>query len=429
MMVEIFEVEPESIAEKAGIKPGDKLIAINNKKVKDYIDYQYQTSDDNFTLKISRNGINYNFKIEKNINENLGIRFNKIIFDNLKTCNNNCIFCFIDQLPEGLRDSLYRKDDDYRFSFLQGSFITLTNLTAQEWNRILQLKLSPLNISVHTTNSDLRIKMLNNKQAGKIMEQLKKLANAGLKFNTQIVLCPGLNDGRELEQTIKDLKTLYPAIISLGIVPAGITRYNSNEQLKCYTKNMAKKVLKQIKSWQNKLQKEFNHNWLYAADELYLLANEKLPEYEKYNDFPQWENGIGITRQLWYNFKQIKNKLPDKISTKKHISIITGKLGKKGLKPVEKELLKIKNLKVDIVSIPNNFFGETVTVTGLITGKDIINTLKNKKTSKHIILPGIIFNKNDFLLDDLTLKDIRSLFPDKYFYRCDTLEELIEVIK
>lgn len=425
-MVKIAAIEPDSIAAELGIKSGDNLITVNGKKVKDYIDFQYETSSYQFTLTIKRGDKLWKYDIEKDLSENLGIRFDKIIFDKLKTCDNKCIFCFINQLPPEMRNTLKLKDDDYRFSFLQGSFITLTNLSTKEFNRICRLNLSPLNISVHTTNSDLRKKMLGNQEASNIMEQLYRLKENGIKFNAQIVLCPDINDNKELDRTIRDLKNLYPSIISLGVVPVGITKYNKNSLLKPYNKKMAEKVLDQIIYWQKNLKKSTGKNWLYAADEFYLLADRQIPEYEHYQEFPQIENGIGLTRLTRSNFSNLD--LPDQISHKE-ISLITGKLGLKALNPIKIRLKKIKGLDINFVSVKNYFFGKNITVTGLLTARDIIKTIKNNRLNKNIIIPGIVLNKENKFLDEITINQFKNKLKDFNLFFCNNMKEVVEVFK
>ncbi|MFW6281391.1 MAG: DUF512 domain-containing protein [bacterium] len=425
-MAKISEIESNSIADNLGIKPGDILVSINDKKIKDYIDFQYETADNNFKLTVKKKDNSLaEYNIEKKFGEKLGIRFNQIIFDKLKTCDNNCIFCFINQLPANMRNSLLIKDDDYRFSFLQGSFITLSNINENEFERICNLNLSPLNISVHTTNPELRKKMLGNKKAQYILEQLTRLKENKINFNAQIVLCPGINDGKELDRTIRDLKDFYPNLISLGVVPVGITRYNKNSLLKPYNKNKALKLLNQIYFWQNNLKEYHGKNWLYAADEFYLLDGKKIPEYEHYNGFPQIENGIGLTRLTRNEF--IKLDLPEKISTK-NLSIITGELGLKALRPIKKRLNYIKGLTIDLVPVKNDFFGNNITVTGLLTAEDIINTIKNKKFYKNIIIPKIVLNAKDKFLDDISINEFCDELKEYNLHFCRNIKEVVEVI-
>lgn len=428
-MVEISGVQEGSIAKEMGLSTGDKLIAIDGQPINDYIDYQYSIAADLFVLTIEKkDGQLWELDITMYPNENLGILIDGIIYDQLKNCTNNCLFCFVKQQPEGMRETLYLKDDDYRFSFLQGSFITLTNLSKSEIERIIRLNLSPLYISVHTTNPSLRIKMMKNPKAAKIMEQLNLLAENGISFHTQIVLCPGYNDGDELDKTINDLISLHPQLLSIGIVPVGLTDFRDNlSHLDRYDNKAAEFVIGQISTWQQRLKNKFDENFLYLSDEFYFLAERKIPEYSHYNDFSQIENGIGLTRLFYNEFSRLN--LPKKVNNK-NVGIITGILGNKALIPVVEILKKIKNLTIFTIPVINNFFGKSVTVTGLLTGEDIIETLKNYKNRPEIIiLPGIIFNNNGNMLDNLTINDIKKEFPEIGFYLAGNLKELLEVLE
>ncbi|QTL98233.1 DUF512 domain-containing protein [Iocasia frigidifontis] len=428
-MLEIADVIKDSIADEMGLAKGDLILEINGEYINDYIAYQYITADERLDILVKKlNGEYWELNINRTPGEELGIIPSGIIYDDLKLCQNNCLFCFVKQQPSNMRESLMLRDDDYRFSFLQGSFITLTNLSDEEFGRIIELKLSPLNISVHTTNPSLRIEMMKNPAAGKIMEQLKKLAAAKVEFNTQIVLCKGINDGQELDRTISDLISLYPAVKSIGIVPVGLTKYRDKlSKLLSYDKVAAREVVKQVQNWQGLIKKRYSSNFLYCSDELYLLSTYKLPVYDDYNGFPQLENGIGLTRQLWQKFKSLTSTLPEKISDKKIIGIITGLLGAEALKPVVNRLKQINNLSVSLIPVKNDYFGQGVTVTGLLTGQDIIKRLKDIDI-KEIIIPGIALNEEGFFLDDIRLEDIRKKYIDKNIYVCSNIEELVEVV-
>ncbi|MTI61111.1 MAG: DUF512 domain-containing protein [Firmicutes bacterium] len=428
-MLEIADVIKDSIADEMGLAKGDLILEINGQYINDYIAYQYITADERLDILVKKlNGEYWELNINRTPGEELGIIPSGIIYDDLKLCQNNCLFCFVKQQPSNMRESLMLRDDDYRFSFLQGSFITLTNLLDEEFGRIIDLKLSPLNISVHTTNPQLRIEMMKNPAAGKIMEQLQRLTAGDIEFNTQIVLCKGINDGKELDRTISDLTSLYPAVKSIGIVPVGLTKYrNKLSKLLSYDKDSAREVVKQVQNWQGLIKKRYSSNFLYCSDELYLLSTYKLPVYDDYNGFPQLENGIGLTRQLWQQFKSLTSTLPEKISDKKIIGIITGLLGAETLKPVVNRLKQINNLSVSLIPVKNDYFGQGVTVTGLLTGQDIIKRLKDIDI-KEIIIPGISLNEEGFFLDDIRLEDIRKKYIDKNIYICSNIEELVEVV-
>jgi putative radical SAM enzyme (TIGR03279 family) len=430
-MVEILKVEPGSIAARFGLVKGDLVLSINGQPLDDYIDYLYKTGDIFFTLEVQKkNGKYRELRISREPGQELGIAFSKIIFNGLKRCNNNCLFCFVDQQPSGMRSSLLIKDDDYRFSFLQGSFITLTNLSEEEFKRIMELRLSPLNISVHTTNPLLRVKMMRNPEAGKIRQQLKRLAGGGISFNAQVVLCPGLNDEEELDRTIEDLLDFYPQINSLGIVPVGLTKYRKGlYPLKGYNSNLAGRVIKQIKEWQFKLKGLYKQNLLYAADEFYFLSGEKLPIYEEYNDFPQIENGIGLTRLFWHDFSELEHDLPDKTEKELSLGIVTGKLGALVLEPISRRLNLINGLELAIIPVTNHFFGQSVTVTGLLTARDIISCLSERGALPDIIVvPGVVLNQSRKFLDDLTFNDLEKRFPEKNFFLCNDMKDVMEVI-
>lgn len=427
-MIRIRAVEPGSIAEELEIFPGDYLLKIDGKEIRDYIDYQYGIAADFFVLTVEKaDGEIWEIEIEKDADESIGLVFDDIIFDQLKLCKNNCLFCFVRQQPGGLRKSLLLKDDDYRFSFLQGSFITLTNLKEEDFKRIVDYNLSPLYISVHTTNPALRVEMMKNPQAGRIMEQLKYLAERGISYHTQLVLCPGYNDGTELDRSIKDLISLYPNVLSIGVVPVGLTEHRFNLPfLEKYTNSSAKESLAQVKEWQKKIKDLYGKNILYAADEFYFLANDSIPPVEEYHDFCQLENGIGLTRLLWEEFASLS--LPESIPVKT-VGLITGILGNKALAPIVNRLQEIPGLDIYTIPVENEFFGSSVTVTGLLTGQDIINKIKQLSNKpEYIIIPDIVLNPVGLFLDNLTVLDLIKEFPELKIYFVANLEEMLEVL-
>lgn len=427
-MIRIRAVEPGSIAEELEIFPGDYLLKIDGKEIRDYIDYQYGIAADFFVLTVEKaDGEIWEIEIEKDADESIGLVFDDIIFDQLKLCKNNCLFCFVRQQPGGLRKSLLLKDDDYRFSFLQGSFITLTNLKEEDFKRIVDYNLSPLYISVHTTNPALRVEMMKNPQAGRIMEQLKYLAERGISYHTQLVLCPGYNDGTELDRSIKDLINLYPNVLSIGVVPVGLTEHRFNLPfLEKYTNSRAKESLAQVKEWQKKIKDLYGKNILYAADEFYFLANDSIPPVEEYHDFCQLENGIGLTRLLWEEFASLS--LPESIPVKT-VGLITGILGNKALAPIVNRLQEIPGLDIYTIPVENEFFGSSVTVTGLLTGQDIINKIKQLSNKpEYIIIPDIVLNPVGLFLDNLTVSDLIKEFPELKIYFVANLEEMLEVL-
>ena len=429
-MAKIKKVEKNSIASDIGLKAGDEILEINGKKINDFIDFQYETSEPFFTLRVEKNsGKIKEFEIERKYNDLLGITFDNIIFDGLKKCNNNCTFCFVKQQPSNLRNSLLLKDDDYRFSFLKGSFITLTNLSQNDWKKIISKRLSPLYISVHSTNPELRKRLMKNNKAKNILNDLNRLKKNNINFHAQLVLCPGWNDGYELKKTLEDLEKFYPNLLSLGVVPVGLTKYREGlENLKSYNSKEAEATLKIIHNYQKYFKEKYQENFLFASDEFYLLADQKIPEYKEYNGFPQIENGIGLTRLLWDELKNIDNNLPTKLDENKKFTLVTSVLAKKVLKKVKKRLNKIDNLQIELLVVENDFFGKNVTVTGLLTGEDIYNKIKNTQTTENIILPGVTLNDNNLFLDNMSLTDLKNKLNEKNVYVCDNLKEIMEVL-
>lgn len=406
----ISKVEKNSIAEELGIEAGDIICSINGHKINDIIDYLYHISDEYLEVEIEKkNGEIWILEIEKDYDEDLGIIFSNPILDKANYCKNKCIFCFIDQLPKNMRSSLYFKDDDSRLSFLQGNFITLTNLSDNDIERIIEYNISPINISIHTTNPELRVKMLNNKNAGNILERLQRLTQNRILVNGQIVLCPSINDGQELDRTIKDLYSLYPNLHSLAIVPVGITKFRKGlYPLNLFNKDMSLQVIRQIKKWQDFLKQKINTNFVYLSDEFFVNAHHELPEYEEYEDFPQLENGVGLMRKFEYEFFESLDRLPNDLFEKQSISVVTGISAKAFLeKLVQKLMDKFLGLVINVHAIKNNFFGETITVSGLITGQDIISQLKNKKLGDKVIIPkNMLKSDENIFLDDLSVKDL-----------------------
>ncbi len=430
-MVKIERIIPDSTADKADIKSEDKIITINGNEIKDYIDYLYEISEPRISLKLKRADGKIEEKIlRRKLGEELGIEFKEIIFDGLKQCSNNCIFCFVKQQPKNMRSTLNQKDDDYRFSFLQGSFITLTNLSSRELTRIISKNLSPLNISVHTTNPKLRVEMMKNPKAAEINKILNLLKKNGIQFHTQIVVCPGYNDKEELDRTLNDLIELYPAVLSVGIVPVGLTKHREGlTNLRTLTKQEMKQTLEQIKFWQNKAEEQFRENFIYAADEFYLNSDSELPDYEAYNDFPQLENGIGLTALLIDKFKNFD--LPEKIDINNNLALITGELGAEALNSIVKNINKIKNINLDIIKVKNDFFGESVTVTGLLTAEDIERKISSIAVDKYdkIVIPSIVLNDENKFLDEVKFSDFIQNLKEYNIKLLHDIEDLMEVIK
>ena len=430
-VVKIKNIISNSTADKAGLKEEDKIITINGQIINDYIDYLYQISEAVIELEIeTKNSQRKNIQLQRQIGEELGIEFQEIVFDGLKQCKNNCIFCFVKQQPQNMRNSLNQMDDDYRFSFLQGSFVTLTNLEQREIERIIEKNLSPINISVHTTNPELRVKMMKNPRAGEISRLLKLFQRNNIQFHTQIVLCPGYNDREELDKTLADLLDFYPQILSIGIVPVGLTRYRDGlVDLRTLTEQEMKSSLEQIKYWQQKALTKYGENFIYAADEFYLNTEFSLPDYNNYNDLPQLENGIGLTVLLNEQIKEIS--FPESLTEQKKIAIMTSVLGKKALKKFADSLKSINQLKLDFKVVQNKFFGENVTVTGLLTAQDLKTEIKKIKFDKYdkIFIPEIVLNDQMKFLDEVKKEDFLDDLSEYNLEFVSNIKEFMEVIK
>lgn len=404
----VYSVLPGSIAEEAGIEPGDKLVSINNEQIKDIFDYRFLIAAEELVLAVEKpDGDIWEVEIEKDEYEDLGIEFEESMIDEARGCTNKCVFCFIDQLPGGMRETLYFKDDDSRLSFLMGNYVTLTNMGDDDLERIVKYKMSPINVSVHTTNPDLRIFMLKNRFAGDILMRVKRLVDGGITVNCQIVLCRGMNDGDELDRSIGDLTKLYPGVRSISVVPVGITRYRKGlADLKPYDRESSLEVVRQVERWQEKLLKDYGSRIVYIADEFYIMADVDLPEYEAYEDFPQIENGVGLVSQLKYEFDEHLRKLDGKrLKGPRHVSIVTGVSSYKYIKEMARQLEdRFDGLNVEVHQIKNTFFGENVTVTGLLTGQDLISQLEGKKLGDELLICRCMLRAGeDVLLDDITV--------------------------
>lgn len=411
----ISAIHQGSLAEELELVPGDKIISINEQELTDIIDLSFALADEEIEMLIEHeNGEQEIIAFEKDMDEELGAEFESAVFGKIRQCANNCYFCFVDQVAPNMRDSLYIKDDDYRLSFLYGNFVTMTNMGPRDLERIHRLHLSPLYISVHTTNPKLRGEMLRTKRGELIMEQLAKLNEADVEYHTQVVLCPGLNDGAELDRTIQDIIRMQPYAKTLGVVPVGLTKFRENcYPLKTFDAQGAKKVIEQVRHWQEKMRKQTGKNFIYLSDEFYLLAGEPLPKAEEYDGFPQLDNGIGLTRNFIEQWKETEIN-PNNYQKLLNLDIICGKSAGKVIKNLVDEL-NIDNLNANVLALENEFFGHEVTVTGLLTGQDIIKNLKQNKANRDgIIIPSCALREGeDIFLDDYTLEDIKKAFPDE----------------
>ncbi|MTI53900.1 DUF512 domain-containing protein [Geosporobacter ferrireducens] len=409
----ICEVIEDSIAAKLSIKKGDKLLKINHQTIEDIIEYMFLLAEEELEIEIEKeDGSLKVYSIRKEYDEDLGIVFENPIIDEAKSCRNKCVFCFIDQLPKDMRKTLYFKDDDSRLSFLQGNFITLTNMSDNDIEKIIRYRISPINISIHTTDPDLRKKMLNNKTAGNIMKRLEKLSDAGIRMNGQIVLCPEINDGKNLDKTIEDLSRLYPAMVSVAVVPVGLTHFRENlYPLRCFNEKEAKETIHQIHRWQKKLLKEIGSRFIFLSDEFYVTAKQEIPTYEAYEDFPQLENGVGLMAKF---YKEVQEHLPsiqNRDVKEKIVSVATGISASDFMKKLCAEIERyLQPIKIQVYPIHNDFFGNTITVSGLITGSDIIKALRHKHLGVKLILPSSMFKAGEnILLDDKTTDELERI--------------------
>ncbi len=405
----VKNVEAGSIAEELGIEPGDRLLAIDGQEIEDIFDYQFYEESEELLLLIEKaDGEQWELEIEKDADESLGISFGEGLMDEYRSCRNRCIFCFIDQMPPGMRDTLYFKDDDSRLSFLQGNYITLTNMSDHDVERIVRYRLEPINISFHTTNPELRCRMLHNRFAGDALKKVDILYQGGIEMNGQIVLCRGVNDGEELERTIRDLTKYLPLLKSVSVVPVGLTRFREGlYPLEPFTREEAREVLRVIHRWQKKIYEEYGIHFIHAGDEWYLLAEEEVPEEERYDGYLQLENGVGMLRLLFNEFEEGMERLGDG-DRSGEISAATGKLAYPYIRRMADRIQeRYPGVKVHVYCIRNDFFGERITVSGLITGQDIIAQLKGKELGSRLLLPCNMFKADeDVFLDDITVKEV-----------------------
>lgn len=437
MKNEISVIKSGSIAEEMEIEIGDCLLSINGESVEDIIDYKYLICDEYVTIEVQKkDGEIWEIEIEKEYDEDLGVEFKEAILDKPKSCHNKCIFCFIDQLPKGMRETLYFKDDDSRLAFLQGNFVTLTNMNEDDINRIIKYKISPINVSVHTTSPELRVKMLNNRFAGEVYRMLKKMANAGIKINCQIVLCPGINDNEELEKTIEDLYKLHPNVENLAVVPVGATKFREGlYNINLYNKETASEQLQLVSRLQQKYIGEIGIPFVRMSDEFYILSQTEIPCDEFYDNFKQLEDGVGVTRAFRSNIKNSIVELKENISG--FFTIVTGELAYNEIQEAANTIMKENSqITINVVKIINNFFGETITVAGLITATDIIEQLRDKQLGRYIIIPDCMLRKGYELasdtekvfLDNITVEGLEKALERKILV-CDyTGEDLVNII-
>ena len=418
MSVKINGVKKKSLCDVKGIKAGDELLKINGKEIMDVLDFDFYMAEQNVTMTFKCGDGKY--KVVKTQSTDCGLEFETYLMDKQQHCKNKCIFCFIDQLPKGLRPSLYFKDDDSRLSFLFGNYITLTNISEHEVERIIDMHISPVNVSVHTMNPELRVKMMKNKNAGESLKILKRFADAGIKMNAQLVLCPGINDGDELRRSIEELSALYPSVQSIAAVPVGITKFRDGlEKLEPYNKETAGETIDIIEEYSQKFRKEFGIGLCYPADEFFIKAEREIPSVEYYDGFPQFDNGVGMVRSFTDDFLDEMEYCNETPSYKK-VTMATGADFYPFLNELCKKAEEKYNIKIQVKKIVNHFFGETITVSGLVTGIDLYEQLKDCELGEHLLLPSSMIsdytnhteNKNKFL-DDMTIEELEERLNTK----------------
>ena len=426
MKIIISQVEKDSIAYELGLCAGDEIISINNSVPRDIIDYSFLVKDEEILLHIKhKSGEEELFEIEKDFDDDLGISFESAVFDRVKPCCNKCIFCFVDQQPKGLRKSLYVKDDDWRLSYLQGTYITLTNMKEKDWQRLESFHPSPLFVSIHTTNPNLRAKMLNNPNAARIMDDLERLKKNDIKIHAQIVLCPDYNDGDELLRTLEDLKKFKKILNSLAIVPVGVSKFRK-EKLKTVDKKVADFVIDAVENFNLEMKK----NVAMASDEFFLISGREIPDKKYYGKFAQIEDGVGAIRLLKDDFEKCKKKLKKSLKNPCRLTLLTGSSAAKIFEEFKKEI-NVKGLDFNVVDIKNDFFGDKINVTGLVTGQDLVFALKKNQTNAAIIPSVMLREGTDEFLDGIKVSQIKKEFPKIKFYiinDCYKFREILEII-
>ena len=414
----VDQVEQGSIGEELGFQPGDQLMSINGIRPRDLIDYRYLCVDEELHLEVrDAAGVLHQVDLEKDADDGLGLGFTEALFDGLRQCNNHCPFCFIDQQPPGHRHSLYLKDDDFRLSFLYGSYLTLTNLTEADWQRIDQQRLSPLYVSVHATEPKLRERLLVNPRAGLLMQQLAWFGERDLQIHAQVVVCPGLNDGAALERSLRDLASHasgdWPAVLSAAVVPVGLTRFRPpDDGLVPVDPACARTVIDQVEVLQREFQQQLGTRFAWLSDEWYLIAGLPLPPRPEYEDLPQQENGVGTIRAFLEALDDATQSLPERINQPRRCSWVVGRIVESALRPVTDRLNAIEGLKVDLHGLPSPYWGQDQVVTGLLTGEDLLQGLEGLDLGDELLLPSVMLRQGQpVFLDDITLEQLRQSLP------------------
>lgn len=408
----ISKVYPDTIAWELGLEAGDIILKLNNIIVKDLIDFEYFWAEEEIEMLVKKKDseVFEEIHIEKEYDEILGVEFQSAVFDGVRHCKNNCLFCFVDQMAPGMRESLYEKDDDYRLSFLQGNFITMTNLNDEDKKRIIDQRLTPLYVSIQSAHEENRKLLLKNPQAERIISDLVELTSEGIEFHTQIVLCKNINDGEYLDYSIKKLESLGENILSLAVVPVGITKFRKNQELfPEFTKEEAKDIIEKVHKHQKDFIEKRGYNFIYLGDEIYIKGEEEFPPFESYDGFPQLENGIGLSRIFIDDYLEFRENLPDKVTEREKYYLVSGKSPEKFLTNIINDLNKIENLTLELRAVENQFFGSRVTVTGLLTGIDLIQGLKDVPEGSKIIIPEVMLKQGEeVFLDNLSIEDIEK---------------------
>ncbi len=409
----VAEVLPGSIAEEMEIVVGDEIVSINGEEIEDIFDYQFLCENEYIEVGIRKeSGEDWILEIDKDEDEDLGIKFENGLMDDYHSCSNKCIFCFIDQMPPGMRKTLYFKDDDARLSFLQGNYVTLTNMSEKDIERIIKYNLSPINISFHTTNPELRCMMLNNRFAGKALEKAKRFYEAGLVMNGQIVLCKGVNDKDELERTISDLYEYLPYLQSVSIVPVGVTKYRDGlYKMDAWEKEDAEYLIDQVEKWQKKAYAQYGLHFVHASDEWYINANRQLPEAERYDGYLQIANGVGTMRSMIDEFEEELDNFKEFKENEERVTVVCGELPYAYIKMMADKLMNDHPHKeINVIPVKNRFFGESITVTGLLTGQDIVYALKDINLGNRVLLSeNILKADEEIFLDDMTLNEFKEV--------------------
>lgn len=409
----ITKVLPDSIAAEIGFESGDRLIAINGNQPRDLIDYQFLCADEVLELEVlDAAGKTHQIEIEKDYDEDLGLEFDTALFDGLIQCNNHCPFCFIDQQPPGKRQSLYLKDDDYRLSFLYGSYLTLTNLSQGEWERIEKLRLSPLYVSIHATEPEVRIRLLKNPRAGQILQHLEWFQERRLQIHAQVVVCPGINDAVHLERTLLDLASFHtgevPAVASVAVVPVGLTRFRPTaDELTPVSREQAVEVIHQVQALQSAFQQQMNSTFAWLADEWFLIAGVELPPESHYEEYPQIDNGVGSMRSFLKQFQNAALSLPPRLDHPRKFTWVVGNAVEKAFQPILYQLNQVEGLEVNMVALCSDYWGQSITVTGLLTGQDLLQGLRGKYLGDAILIPDIMLKSGELrFLDDMTVEEL-----------------------